>query len=161
MKKIFFVLALILSISSCEKEPKANFENRDYYKGNDEIMHGYSSPCLDYLILEFNNGVVEFSEAYHDPTSSKRWSKKGFATFGDTSKNSHFPIKHKGTYERQGDEIIIRGLRGENYVDHSVEFTKAIIKGEKAGTVNIDVYYKADFSYRKEEGKINFIGMEY
>lgn len=161
MKRIIVALALALTFLSCEIEPKANFENRDYYKGNDEIMHGYASPCLDYLILEFNDGVVEFYEAYHDPSSPKKWSKKGFNTFGDISNNAHFPIRQNGTYERQGDEIIISGLRGENYVNHTVEFTKAIIRGEKAGTVNIDVYYKANFSSRNEEGKINFIGMTY
>lgn len=161
MRRLFIALALILSFSSCEKEPKANFENRDYYKGNDEIMHGNASPCLDYLILEFNDGVVEFSEAYHDSTNPQRWTKKSFVIFGDTSKNSHFPIKHSGTYIRQGDEIIIQGLRAENYVNHSVEFTKGIIRGEKSGTVNIDVYYKADLSSQIKEGKINFIGMKY
>lgn len=161
MKRGIVALAFLLLFISCEKEPKANFENRDYYMGDDIILHGYASPCLDYLILEFNDGVVEFSEAYYDSVSPKKWKKKGFTTFGDISKNAHFPIKHKGTYKREGDEVIIQGLKGENYVNHSVEFTKAIIRGEKAGTVNIDVYYKAHLSSRDEEGKINFIGKEY
>lgn len=163
MKRIAIIFATIsvLMLSSCEKEPKANFENRDYYKGDDLVLHEHDSPCLDYFILEFKNGEVEFSEAYHNPSSPHKWTKKDFTIFGDTGNNAHFPLKNKGTYERVGDEIIFHGLNATNYIDEYIEFTKAEIRGEKAGTVNIDVYYTTNMVSREKSGKINFIGCKY
>lgn len=163
MKRVISIITLLagLIFSSCEKDSRASFESIDYYKGNDIVMHGYASPCLDYFILEFKDGKVEFSEAYHNANDPKRWTKKGFNTYGDMSHNAHFPIKNKGTYERDGDEVVFHGLNASNYVNGYIEFTRAEIRGEKAGTVNIDVYYTAKLRTGEKSGKINFIGYKY
>ena len=161
MRRVVMML-LLFFIVACEKEPKVTFENRDYYQAYDEIMYGSNSSKYNYLILEFKDGIVEFSEAYRDSSSPHRWTKKGFNTMGDISKNAHFPIKNKGTYKRVGDEIVINGLTATNYVDHCIEFIKAEIKGEQMGAVNIDVYYKTSgLPGGQALGKLNFIGKQY
>jgi hypothetical protein len=162
MRKILLALLMVLSLFSCTKEPKANFENRDYYIGDDLVNHPNASPCLDYYILEFKNGVVSFMEAYRDPDSPKKWSKKIDFPIGDASKIARYEKKQSGTYIRKGNEVIIYGLKGSNWIGETIEFTRAEIRGEKAGAVNLDVYYVANDYFEGElTGKINFIGKIY
>lgn len=161
MKRIILALLAFVCLA-CEKEPKANFENRDYYLGNDYVNHPNASPCLDYFVLTFKDGVVSFIEAHHDSTSPKRWAKKSENILFDTGHQATYLIKESGTYYREGDTIIMSGLKGSNYIGESIEFTRAEIRGEAAGTVNIDVYYNAvEFLEGEISGKINFIGMKY
>ncbi|MBO7323278.1 MAG: hypothetical protein J6U51_06835 [Bacteroidales bacterium] len=160
--KRWILLTLVFFFISCDKEPKANFENRDYYQGNDYVNHPYDSPCLDYFILTFKDGVVNFIEAYHDSSSPKRWREKSNSIYGSSGKKVTYWEKEQGTYYREGDIVVISGLKGSNYIGESIEFTKAEIRGEAAGTVNIDVYYNAvDLLDGEISGKINFIGKKY
>lgn len=76
MKRIAIIIAAIAVLAGCDALERATFENRDYYKAYDTVNYPDSSPCLDYLILEFNNGVVTLKEGYHDSASSKKWSEK-------------------------------------------------------------------------------------
>ena len=162
MRRLIFLIFVAINFVSCTKEPKANFENRDYYFGDDLVNHPNASPCLDYFILEFKEGVVSFKEAYRDSNSPRKWSEKSNNILGDYGKQVTYWEKEKGTYYREGDVVMISGLKGSNYIGESIEFTKAEIRGEVAGTVNIDVYYNAvDFLEGDLSGKINFIGMKY
>lgn len=163
MKKLAIIFAAIAVLAGCEMLERATFENRDYYKADDTVNHPNSSPCLDYLILEFNDGVVTLKEGYYNSNSPKKWSEKKYIMFGNTLDNNPlYSEKHSGTYVRNGDEIAIKGLKATSATGAYIKFTNATIRGEKAGTLNIDAYYEAKTVRGKEQsGKLNFIGMQY
>lgn len=158
-KTILFTLLLAISVG-CSK--LGSFDDVDYYKGYDEVNYSGDSQLINYFILKFDNGTVKFMEAYYDKSSSKKWSEKKFLLGGNTMLNNpNYSEKTTGSYSREGDVLTFSGLGGKNAVGCRIEFTHAEIRGEKAGTYNLDVYYKAEKITGSKSGKINFIGMRY
>lgn len=93
----------------------------------------------------------------------KSGAKKRYIPFGNTIENNPlYSEKNAGTYVRNGDEIKIDGLKARSATGAYIKFTNATIRGEKAGTLNIDAYYEAKTVGGVEKnGKLNFIGMMY
>lgn len=159
MRRILFVAMAMLALMGCNKFSKLSFEDIDYFKAYDEINH--SSSTIDYLILEFDGVNVKFSEAYYDKDSKKGWFEKTIHLLGGNNmmNTPYYSDKSIGTYIRNGNEITFKGLVATNRIGARLELSKAEIRGEKAGTINIDVYYNSVSSLGiARSGKINFVG---